>query len=158
MNDANYQQPGWFTRHIFNRAVARFTRLGVSVWGSRVLEVRGRRSGEPRRTPVNLLTHEGSPYLVAARGETEWVRTHRADEGRLTLIVGRRRQAWQATEIPETDRLPVLRSYLARWKWEVGAFFHGTSTDSTDAEWEAEARLHPIFRLTSIIHEGAGSS
>jgi deazaflavin-dependent oxidoreductase (nitroreductase family) len=145
--DTTYQQPGWFTRHVFNRAVARLTRLGVSVWGSRVLEVRGRRSGEPRRTPVNLLTHDGSPYLVAARGETEWVRNLRADGGRLTLIVGRRRQAWQATEIAAPNRLPVLRSYIDRWQWEVGAFFDGIDTNSTDAEWEVEAQRHPVFRL-----------
>lgn len=42
-----YVQPGWFTRNVFNRMVAGLTRLGVSVWGSRVLEVRGRTSGEP---------------------------------------------------------------------------------------------------------------
>jgi hypothetical protein len=47
-----YQRPGWLTKHIFNRAVARLTRLGLSVAGSRILEVRGRKSGEPRRTPA----------------------------------------------------------------------------------------------------------
>ena len=51
-----YVMPGWFTRNVFNRAVARLTRLGLSVWGSRVLEVRGRSTGLPRRTPVNMLT------------------------------------------------------------------------------------------------------
>jgi deazaflavin-dependent oxidoreductase (nitroreductase family) len=142
-----YQQPGWFTRNIFNRAVARLTRLGVSVWGSRVLEVRGRRSGEPRQTPVNILTHEGRTYLVAARGETQWVRNVRADGGRLTLILGRTRQEWSATELDEADRLPVLRHYLDRWKWEVGAFFGGIGSESTEAEWAAEARRHPVWVL-----------
>jgi hypothetical protein len=40
-----YVVPNWFTRHVFNRFVAGLTLLGVSVWGSRVLEVRGRKSG-----------------------------------------------------------------------------------------------------------------
>ena len=31
----HYQKPDWFTKHVFNRVVAVFTRLGVSVWGSR---------------------------------------------------------------------------------------------------------------------------
>jgi hypothetical protein len=57
---ARYQRPGWFTKNVFNRAVAALTRVGVSVAGSRVLEVRGRKSGEPRRTPVNLLTLNGT--------------------------------------------------------------------------------------------------
>jgi hypothetical protein len=60
---AHYQRPGWLTQNVFNRAVAGLTRLGVSVAGSRLLEVRGRKSGEPRRTPVNLMTFEGRRYL-----------------------------------------------------------------------------------------------
>ena len=37
MTDDHYKKPGWFTRNVFNRAVALATRLGVSVWGSRDL-------------------------------------------------------------------------------------------------------------------------
>ena len=66
-----YVVPSWFTRNVFNRIVAGLTRLGISVWGSRVLEVRGRKSGEPRRTPVNMLTLDGTTYLVAPRGRTQ---------------------------------------------------------------------------------------
>jgi hypothetical protein len=51
--------------------VAGLTRAGISVWGSRVLEVSGRRSGEPRRNPVNLLTLDRQRYLVAPRGHTQ---------------------------------------------------------------------------------------
>src|SRR5437763_1513804 len=86
-----YQRPGWFTKHVFNNIVAAFTRLGISVWGSRVLEVPGRKTGEPRRTPVNLLTYEGDRYLVAPRGHTNWVRNLRAS-GSGRLLLGRRRE------------------------------------------------------------------
>jgi hypothetical protein len=58
--DENYQRPGWFTTNVFNRLVAGLTRLGVSVYGSRVLEVKGRTSGQWRQTPVNLLRYEGA--------------------------------------------------------------------------------------------------
>ena len=44
---------------MLNPLVARLTRAGLSVAGSRVLEVRGRRTGEPRRTPVNPLSVDG---------------------------------------------------------------------------------------------------
>ena len=54
----HYRQPGTSTR-IFNSAVASLTKMGVSVYGSRVLAVRGRKSGEWRTTPVNPLTFEG---------------------------------------------------------------------------------------------------
>jgi hypothetical protein len=43
-----YQRPGWSTTHVFDRALAVLTRIGLSVAGSRVLEVRGRKTGEPR--------------------------------------------------------------------------------------------------------------
>jgi deazaflavin-dependent oxidoreductase (nitroreductase family) len=142
-----YQRPGWFTQHVFNPAVALLTRAGVSVAGSRVLEVRGRKSGEPRRTPVNLLTVEGTQYLVAPRGHTQWVRNLRASgEGR--LLVGRRAQTFSAEEVPDESKPAILRPYLERWKWEVGAFFGGVGPGSSDAELLRIAPDHPVFRIS----------
>lgn len=144
---AHYRAPGWFTRNVFNRVVAGVTRLGVSVWGSRVLEVPGRRSGEPRRTPVNLLTVDGQPYLVAARGHTQWVLNVRANGGRLDLLIGSRRTEYVATELADADKPDVLRAYLKRWKAEVGTFFEGVDDGSTDEELLAVAPKHPVFVL-----------
>jgi deazaflavin-dependent oxidoreductase (nitroreductase family) len=141
-----YQRPGWFTKHVFNNVVAVFTRLGISVWGSRVLEVPGRKTGEPRRTPVNLLTYEGNRYLVAPRGHTNWVRNLRAS-GSGRLLLGRRSEQFTATEVPEDQRPPVLRAYLKRWKAEVGVFFGGVGPDSSDDELRRIAPDHPVFRL-----------
>jgi F420H(2)-dependent quinone reductase len=144
---SHYKRPDWFTRHVLNPTIAGLTRLGIPVMGSRVLEHRGRTSGKLFRTPVNLLTYEGQQYLVAPRGETQWVRNVRHADGHLVLILGRRRQLMTATEIPVDESLPILRSYLKRWKFEVGMFFEGVGPDSTDAEWEAEAPRHPVFAL-----------
>lgn len=142
----HYQAPGWITRHLFNPLIAGLTRAGVGVWGSRVLEVRGRKSGEWRRTPVNLLRFAGSDYLVAPRGHTQWVRNLRAaGEGRLRL--GRRVETFTATELADTDKPPLLRAYLKRWSFEVGAFFAGVSADSDVAALLRIAPDHPIFRL-----------
>ena len=143
----HYRRPGWFTRQVMNRAVARLTRMGVSVWRSRVLEVRGRRSGEPRRVPVNVLELDGQRYLVSARGEGEWVRNVRAADGALDLLLGRRREAVRATELADVDKVPVLRAYLARWKAEVGVFFDGVDADSDDEAIAAIAHRHPVFSL-----------
>jgi deazaflavin-dependent oxidoreductase (nitroreductase family) len=142
----HYQRPGWFTKQVFNRAVAGLTRLGISVAGSRVLEVRGRTSGEWRRTPVNLLRFEGARYLVAPRGHTQWVRNLRASpEGR--LLVGRRAEPFRAVEMPDREKAPLLRAYLKRWKWEVGVFFGGVGPDSTNEELARIAPDHPVFRV-----------
>jgi deazaflavin-dependent oxidoreductase (nitroreductase family) len=145
----NYRRPGWFTKQVANRIVAGLTRLGVSVAGSRVLEVRGRKSGEWRRTPVNPLSFEGSRYLVAPRGNTQWVKNLRAiGEGR--LLVGRRTEPFAASELSDEEKEPLLRAYLKRWKWEVGAFFEGVGPDSTDEELRRIAPNHPVFRLRPV--------
>lgn len=143
---AHYAAPGWFTKRIANPLVSMLTRLGVGVWGARSLSVRGRASGEWRTTPVNELTVDGQRYLVAARGHTQWVRNLRvAGEGRLRI--GRRVQAFTATELSDSDKTPILRAYLRRWKAEVGAFFDGVGPDSTDVELERIAPDHPVFRI-----------
>jgi deazaflavin-dependent oxidoreductase (nitroreductase family) len=142
-----YQRPGWFTTNVFNRLVAALTRAGVSVFGSRVLEVQGRKSGQWRQTPVNLLGVEGVDYLVAPRGHTQWVKNLRAS-GQGRLRVGRRVQEFQALELSDDDKVQILRAYLKKWKWEVGAFFGGVGPDAPDDELRRIAPDHPVFRLT----------
>jgi len=145
-SESRYVRPGWFTKHVFNPIVALLTRAGVSVWGSRELRVRGRKTGEWRTTPVNLLTYEGNRYLVAPRGVTQWVRNLRAtEEGELR--VGRRTEAFRATELPDEEKPPILRAYLKRWKAEVGVFFGGVSAESSEEELRRISPDHPIFRI-----------
>ena len=147
MAEAAFQEPGWFTKNVFNRAVALATRLGLSLAGSRVLEVRGRKSGEWRQTPVNLLELEGGRYLVAPRGNTQWVRNMRAAGGG-RLVLGRRVEEFEATEVPLDDAPPLLRAYLEKWKWEVGAFFGGVGPDASEEELRRIAPDHPAFRIS----------
>jgi deazaflavin-dependent oxidoreductase (nitroreductase family) len=146
-DEPHYREPGWFTKNVFNKTVAGLTRMGLSIWGSRILEVRGRTSGLPRRTPVNLLTLGDRQYLVSARGEGQWVRNVRAADGHLDLVVGRRRQHFVATEIRDEEKAPILRAYLERWKAEVGVFFGGVSAGSPEEEIRAIAHKHPAFAL-----------
>jgi deazaflavin-dependent oxidoreductase (nitroreductase family) len=142
------KQPGWLTKNVFNRIFARLTRLGMGMWGAGVLEVRGRKSGTPRRTPVNLLIFEGERYLVAPRGETQWVRNLRAaGEGR--ILKGRRSERFTATELGDEEKPPLLRAYLKRWSFEVAGFFDGVGADANEEEMRQEAAKHPVFRLTS---------
>jgi deazaflavin-dependent oxidoreductase (nitroreductase family) len=146
---AHYRPPGWFTRNVFNRSVAFLTRHGVSILGSRVLGVRGRSSGVWRTTPVNLLDYGGHRYLVSPRGEGQWVRNLRAS-GTGELRVGRRTEAFRGRELSDDEKVPVLRAYLKRWKFEVGAFFEGVGPDSSDAEILAIAARHPAFEVLPV--------
>ncbi|TMF95228.1 MAG: DUF385 domain-containing protein [Chloroflexi bacterium] len=142
----HYQKPDWFTKHVFNNFVATCTRLGISVWGSRVLRVRGRKSGEWRSSPVNLLTYQGNRYLVAPRGHTQWVRNIRVAGGG-ELVLGGRVQRFRAVEIPDDDKVPLLRAYLKRWSFEVGIFFGGVNAESSDADLRRIAPDHPAVRV-----------
>lgn len=143
----HYVAPGWFTRNVFNRSIAFLTRHGVSVWGSRELRVRGRKTGEWRTVPVNLLTLDGTQYLVAPRGQTQWVRNVRVAGGG-ELRVGRRIEPFTIAEVDGDAKVDILRAYLRKWKMEVGVFFDGTSADSTDEEIAAIAPRHPVFLVT----------
>jgi hypothetical protein len=98
----DYQRLGWFTKHVFNPIVAGLTRVGVSLAGSRVLEVRGRKSGEWRRTPVNPLEFEGARYIVAPRGERSGY-TQPTGEWQVALAKGRRTEEFTATELPDEE-------------------------------------------------------
>jgi hypothetical protein len=132
----------------FNTTVARLTRMGISVYGSRVLYVRGRTSGEWRTTPVNPLTlADGTRYLVAPRGNTQWVRNLRATGYRGELHVGRRIEPFRATEIENDDKPAILRAYLKRWKWEVGVFFDGVDAKAPEEKLREIAPGYPIFRI-----------
>jgi deazaflavin-dependent oxidoreductase (nitroreductase family) len=142
----HYRAPGWLTRNVFNRAVAFLTRHGVSILGSRVLAVRGRRSGEWRNTPVNLLELDGRRYLVSARGHGQWVRNLRA-AGTGELRLGKHSEAFRGRELTDDEKVPVLREYLKRWKVEVGAFFDGVGPDSSDEQLRAIAPDHPAFEV-----------
>jgi deazaflavin-dependent oxidoreductase (nitroreductase family) len=132
---------------IMNRIFNWLPRLGISVMGSRLLAVRGRKSGEWRTTMVNLLTDDdGNRYLVAPRGHTQWVRNLRAaGDGELRL--GRRVEVFTAAEVADENKVPLLRLYLKRWGWEVGKFFEGVTKDATDEELAAIAPGFPVFRL-----------
>ncbi|GGX02051.1 nitroreductase family deazaflavin-dependent oxidoreductase [Streptomyces lomondensis] len=144
---AHVQKPGWLTVNVFNRFVAWLTRRGISVWGSRVLAVRGRKSGQWRTTPVNLLTLDGRQYLVAPRGHVQWTHNMRAAGGG-ELHLGKHVDTFSATEVADDDKAPILRAYLKRWKAEVGVFFNGVGPDSPDAELRRIAPDHPVFEIT----------
>lgn len=141
---AHYQKPDWFTKNVFNKAVQVMTGMGFSVWGSRILRVRGRKSGEWHSHPVNLLTYQGRQYLVSPRGHTQWVRNIRVS-GEGELVLGNKVQRFKAVEIPDEQRVPILRDYLKRWKFEVGMFFGGVSDGSSDSELRRIAPDHPVF-------------
>ncbi|MCQ4041896.1 nitroreductase family deazaflavin-dependent oxidoreductase [Streptantibioticus rubrisoli] len=147
MTEQRYLKPGRIEVRLLHNTVGWLTRHGISIAGSRELAVRGRKSGEWRHNPVNPVTVGSNRFLVAPRGQTQWVRNLRA-AGEGELRVGNRIERFTAEEVPDNEKPPLLRAYLGRWQWEVGAFFKGVNRDSSDEELLRIASDHPVFRIT----------
>ncbi|WP_084729060.1 nitroreductase family deazaflavin-dependent oxidoreductase [Streptacidiphilus neutrinimicus] len=133
---------------ITNKIMTWLTYRGVSILGSRILAVRGRKSGEWRTTPVNLLIIDGERYLVAPRGHTQWVRNMRAVGGG-ELRLGKKVEPFRATELDDADKPAVLRAYMKKWAWEVGYFFGDVNADSPEEELQRIAPGFPVFRIAA---------
>jgi deazaflavin-dependent oxidoreductase (nitroreductase family) len=145
MAEPLYHKPDWFTRNVFNPLVAGLNKLGLGIQGSQTLAVRGRKSGEMRTNPVNPFELDGQTYLLAPRGTTQWVRNLRA-AGEGELRSGRKARPFHATEVPDSEKLPLMRLYMDKWSWEVKGFL-GIDADAPDEEIERILPDHPAFRL-----------
>jgi deazaflavin-dependent oxidoreductase (nitroreductase family) len=143
---AKYQRPDALTTRLVNPLIATLTKVGLSVRGSHILAVRGRKTGKRQEVPVNPVEVDGVRYLVAPRGDTHWVRNLRA-AGEAELRVGQRREPIQAREIANASKPPVLRAYLRRWKRETGKFF-GVDDQASDEDLARIAPDHPVFQIT----------
>jgi len=116
-----------------------------------LLTVRGRTSGLPRTFPVAIIELDGRRYVQSPFGEVNWVRNLRS-AGEAVVSKNRRREEVEAIVVaPETGG-PVLRDALAPYVNSrllavvLGRFFN-VRADSTDEEYVAEARRHPMFEL-----------
>ena len=130
---------------LFNRLIGKLVALGMGPKFMRVLDVRGRKSGNVFSTPVNLLELGGVQYLVAPRGNTHWVRNARV-AGQVRLRRGRSSFNYRVEEIPKPDRPDVLKEYLNRYAREVQRYFSVENGADRDA-FLAVAAEHPVFRL-----------
>ena len=138
----------WVERNVVNPAVRLGTRLGRDIDGVRELEVRGRRTGKPRRTPVKVLEVDGERYLVSLYGRSGWVRNLRS-QGVARLRFGRDVEEVRAVEVADDEKRPIALAYLA------GAGREETRRSlawAADGVSEEEARRGavsvPIFRLS----------
>ena len=145
--EATYKKPDWFTAHLVNPLIKGFHRLGIDIAGSQTLAVRGRKSGEIRTNPVNPFELDGTTYLLSPRGNTQWVRNLHAAGGEGELRSGRKVRRFHATEVPDSEKLPLMRLYMDKWAWEVKGFL-GIEADASDEEIERILPDHPAFALS----------
>ena len=89
---------------------------------------------------------DGTRYLVAPRGNTQWVRNMRAAGGG-ELRIGRKVEPFTATEVADDAKPAILRAYLKKWKIEVGVFFDGVDAKAPEEKLREIAPGYPIFRI-----------
>ncbi len=146
MTQAQYFLKPSLGERIFNRVFGIAIGLGVGLGHNFVVEVRGRKSGRIFSAPIDLLEFAGRRYLVAPRGETNWVRNARA-AGRVTLRKGRRREEFAVREVDPAGRPQLLKAYLDRFALTVQRYFP-LPRESPAADFVPIAERYPVFELT----------
>ena len=142
-----YERPTRFER-LLNRAIGALVRLGIGPAHMRVLEVRGRASGKLYALPVDLLSDQGRLYLVAPRGETQWVRNAEAS-GEVTLRRGARVARYRLRALSDAEKPPVLKAYLDRFRREVQRYFP-VPADSPVERFGPLAPRYPAYELLPL--------
>ncbi len=133
------------TEKFFNRTFGFLVGLGIGPAHIYVLEVRGRKSGKLFSTPVDLLELQGSCYLVAPRGRTQWVRNAEV-AGEITLKKGSKRQKFRLHALSDVEKLPILKAYLDSFKREVQRYFPIAAGSPPEA-FAPVAESYPAFEL-----------
>ena len=133
-----------FTRPLL-RAGVKLSGFGHPMY---LLTVRGRKSGEPRTTPLVVIEQDGRRYVAAGYGIVDWVRNLRA-AGEAILTRGRRHEKVQAVELPSGEAALVLRRTLTGNLPSFLTDSYGITADSPLEDIERAALNHPVFELRS---------
>jgi deazaflavin-dependent oxidoreductase (nitroreductase family) len=133
-----------------NRIVRAIQKLGIPTGPAMVLTVPGRKSGQPRSTPMTPFNYRGDLYTVAGYPGADWAANARA-AGTGTLSRGRRSRQIKIVELDAEESRPVLREFPAQVPVGVGfAKRSGLVRDGTPDEFEALAGQLAVFRFDPV--------
>jgi deazaflavin-dependent oxidoreductase (nitroreductase family) len=133
---------------LFNTIVTALIRLGIPIGAMALLTVPGRKSGQPRTTPIATLDYEGQSFVITPYGAVNWVRNLRA-AGEGTITRRGRSERMLAVELAPRDAAPVLKAALERAPKFLLVYFDVSPSASIE-EFEREATRHPVFRLDPV--------
>ena len=128
-----------------NRLMGWWSGLGMPPKFQAVLEVKGRRSGRSRSSPVVIPNVNGIHYLVSMLGpESDWVKNVDAARGEAVIRQGHRRRV-HLVAVPPEQRAPILREYVRIAK--SGRHHFPLPVGAPLADFEAIAAKYPVYRI-----------
>ncbi|SRX92929.1 hypothetical protein MSP7336_01158 [Mycobacterium shimoidei] len=133
-----------------NKVMMAIQKLGIPTGPAMVLTVPGRKSGQPRRTPMTPFEFNGDLYVVAGYPGADWAANARA-AGAGVLSRGRKSRRVRIVELTAAQARPVLREFPI--KVPVGVAFakrSGMVRDGTPDEFEALAGRMTVFRFDAV--------
>ena len=132
-------------RRAVNAVMRTLIRLGAGGRTTYLLTTTGRKSGQPRTTPVTLVEN-GERWLVSPYGDVAWVHNIRAHPD-VMLQRGRNQLSLRASEADAAEAGPVLQRYVR--KVRITAPYFDARPDDPIESFVAEAARHPVFRLVA---------
>jgi deazaflavin-dependent oxidoreductase (nitroreductase family) len=133
-----------------NKVMMAVQKLGIPTGPAMVLTVPGRKSGQPRSTPMTPFEFDGGLYVVAGYPGADWAANARA-AGSGTLSRGRRSRPVDIVELTAAQARPILRAFAV--EVPVGVAFakrSGMVVDGTSDEFEALAGRLAVFRFDPV--------
>jgi deazaflavin-dependent oxidoreductase (nitroreductase family) len=136
----------------FNPIAQRMLGVGIPMGPNALITVRGRKSGEPRTTPIALIEIGGRRWVSSPFGDVNWVRNLRS-AGQATLTFGRREEKVTAIELSTQERVEFFRDlmgpFVRRIPLGFGRLLLGSVLGAKDILEDpvGAAERHPVFEL-----------
>ena len=130
---------------LMNRFFGWLASIGLMPSDTVLLQVKGRKSGQTRSVAVTWVEYEGQRYLVAPRGNTEWVRNANAAGGE-AILKHRKSERVRLEEVSLEQRAPIIKSYLKKTAMVTKREF-GIEPEAPIEEFEKIAGRHPVLRV-----------
>jgi deazaflavin-dependent oxidoreductase (nitroreductase family) len=133
---------------VFNAIARPLLAAGLPMGFNGLLTVPGRKTGQPRTTPVAIIEVDGRRWIWCPWGERHWVRNLRA-AGRATIEVRRQTESVTARELDPAERLVFFREVLRPLARSMrGGMWFIRTFDGVDLdEPVAAAANRPVFEL-----------
>ncbi|OKH65016.1 hypothetical protein EB72_07945 [Mycobacterium sp. SWH-M1] len=145
---ANPRPPWWLKP--MNKVLMAATRIGIIKDGPMVLTVTGRKSGQPRSTPITPFEVDGQRYVVGGFPGADWVRNAQANPD-AELTQGKTRERVRMVELSAEEARPLLRQFPVLVPTGVSFMRNaGLVTGPHPDEFEALAGRCSVFRFDTV--------